>query len=126
MPNLYVDETYYKENFLGKISDADLPKKLLQAQRHVDSLTFNRIVGIGFDNLTPFQQSVIKEVVCLQVDFEEENKELLQSFFSSYSINGVSMDFSKSWNLHLDNGVAMQKSTYEMLKQTGLTDRVIR
>ena len=29
---------------------------LFPASRHIDSLTYNRIVGQGFSNLTPFQQ----------------------------------------------------------------------
>ena len=51
----------------------ELDKALKQASRHVDSLTYNRIVGRGFSNLTAFQQDVIQEVVCQQADFEWEN-----------------------------------------------------
>lgn len=125
MFELYADESYYKEKYQGKLTD-DLESKLRRAQQHVDSLTFNRIVGIGFAKLTTFQQTVIKEVVCLQVDFEDENQEMLDSVLSSYSINGVSMNFGSNWNVVIQNGIAMQRSTYEILKQTGLTNRVIR
>ncbi|MGM0238513.1 hypothetical protein [Enterococcus sp. AZ103] len=125
MFELYADEDFYKNKYLGKVTD-DLERKLRQAQRHIDSLTFNRIVGKGFSNLTSFQQTLIKEVICLQVDFEDENQDLLDSVVSSYSINGVSMNFGDSWNVVVQSGIAMQRSTYELLNQTGLTRRVIR
>lgn len=121
----YVDEDFYKTKYLGKVTK-DLAQKIKQAQQHTDALTFNRIVGIGFENLTPFRQSVIKEVICQQVDFEDENRELLDSVLTSYSINGVSMNFGNNWNVMIQNGIAMKRSTFELLKQTGLTNRVIK
>ena len=99
---------------------------LRTASRHVDTLTFNRIVSAGYENLTDFQQEVIKEVVCRQAKFETENEDLISSVLASYSINGVSMSFGQSWNVTVENGVAMQRETYELLKQTGLCCRVLR
>ncbi len=121
----HVDETYYKENYLGTLDTEDLAKRLKEASQQVDMLTFNRIRGIGFDNLTSFQQSVIKEVICQHVDFVYENQDMIDSVLQSYSINGVSMSFGQSWNIEVMNGVAMKRSTYELLKQTGLTRSVI-
>ena len=121
----YVDQTYYKENYLGTLDTEDLAKRLKEASQQVDMLTFNRIRGKGFDNLTSFQQSVIKEVICQHVDFVYENQDIIDSVLQSYSINGVSMSFGQSWNIEVMNGVAMKRSTYELLKQTGLTRSVI-
>lgn len=121
----YVDETYYKENYLGTLDTEDLAKRLKEASQQVDMLTFNRIRGKGFDNLTSFQQSVIKGVICQHVDFVYENQDMIDSVLQSYSINGVSMSFGQSWNIEVMNGVAMKRSTYELLKQTGLTRSVI-
>lgn len=121
----YVDETYYKENYLGTLDTEDLAKRLKEASQQVDMLTFNRIRGKGFDNLTSFQQSVIREVICQHVDFVYENQDMIDSVLQSYSINGVSMSFGQSWNIEVMNGVAMKRSTYELLKQTGLTRSVI-
>ena len=75
----------------------ELKKALRQASRHIDSLTYNRIVGQGFSNLTPFQQDLIREVVCQQADFETENADEINTVLQSYSINGVSMQFGNSW-----------------------------
>lgn len=121
----YVDEMYYKENYLGTLDTEDLTKRLRVASQQVDMLTFNRIRGKGFDNLTSFQQSVIKEVICQHVDFVYENQDMIDSVLKSYSINGVSMTFGQSWNVEVINGIAMKRSTYELLKQTGLTRSVI-
>ena len=66
---------------------------LKKVSRHIDSLTFNRIVAKGFANLTKFQQDVIKEVICEQSDFEYENDDMINTILSSYGINGVNMSF---------------------------------
>ena len=67
----YVTYEYYCDVYKGTVIPmSELDKALKQASRHVDSLTYNRIVGRGFSNLTAFQQDVIQEVVCQQADFE--------------------------------------------------------
>lgn len=99
---------------------------LRTASRHVDSLTFNRIVAAGFDSLTPFQQEIVKEVVCRQAAFETDNADVIASVLSSYSINGVSMQFGESWNVMVQDGVAMQRDVYALLQQTGLCCRLAR
>lgn len=121
----YADEAYYTDVYGGvMISADDLPKALRQASHHVDSLTFNRIVGRGFANLTPYQQEIIRETVCTQADFETENADLIESILSSYSLNGVSMQFSDAWNVYADKGVAMRRDVYALLSQTGLCCRL--
>lgn len=119
----YATQNDYKDLFgsSAKISDS----ALISASRHVDTLTFNRIVSEGFDNLTSFQQEIIKEVTCRQAKFEAENEDLISSMLSSYSINGVSMSFGEGWNVTVENGVAMQRETYAMLRQTGLCCRIL-
>lgn len=123
----YVDLNYYKNIFKGNvIPDEEVEKQLRQASRHIDSLTYNRIVGRGFSGLTAFQQDVIKEVVCLQAEFEYENADELETILSSYSINGVSAQFGNSWNVFTEKGIAMKRDVYTMLCQTGLCCRLAR
>lgn len=122
----YVDADYYTNIYGGTISPQGLTAALRQASRHIDRLTFNRITGAGFEALTPFQQDIIKEVVCLQADFEHENAQMIDSVLSGYSINGVSVQFGESWNVYTDKGVAMRKDVYAMLEQTGLCCRLLR
>lgn len=123
----YASPGYYQGKYEGTlIEDDDLKKALVQASRHIDSLTYNRIVGRGFSNLTRFQQDIIQDVVCQQADFETENADEINSILSSYSINGVSAQFDSSWNIFTDKGVAMKRDLYALLCQTGLCCRLAR
>lgn len=123
----YATPEYYKKSYKGSIVPEDEQEKALkQASRHIDSLTYNRIVGQGFSSLTEFQQENIREVVCQQADFEYENADEINTILSSYSINGVSAQFGKSWNVFMDKGVAMKRDIYAQLCQTGLCCRLMR
>lgn len=123
----YATPEYYLGTYHGNVIPADeLPKILRQASRHIDSLTYNRIVGRGFSNLTEFQQDVIREVVCQQADFECENTDEISTVLSSYSLNGASVQFGSSWNVFTDKGIAMKRDVYALLSQTGLCCRLAR
>lgn len=124
---MYADSAYYTNIYGGTVIPEDLLEKHLKlASRHVDSLTYNRIVGQGFSNLTPFQQDIIREVVCQQAEFECENADEINTILTSYSINGVSAQFGSSWNVYTDKGVAMKRDVYALLSQTGLCCRLMR
>lgn len=123
----YVDEEFYTNTFKGTIIPTEeLEKRLKQASRHIDALTYNRIVGQGFSALTIFQQEVIREIVCLQAEFEYENEDEINTILSSYSINGVSAQFGSSWNVFQEKGIAMKRDVYALLAQTGLCCRLAR
>lgn len=123
----YVTPEYYRDTYKGSTVPADEQERVLrQAGRHIDSLTYNRIVGRGFSSLTPFQQDVIREVVCQQADFEHENADEINTILQGYSINGVSAQFGQSWNVYTDKGVAMKRDVYSLLSQTGLCCRLAR
>ena len=123
----YATATYYKNKFKGEVlPDKELEKYLKQASRHIDSLTYNRIVGRGFSNLTEFQQELVKEVCCEQAEFEHENKEIFDMILQGYSINGASMQFGSSWNVKIEKGIPMRRDVYEKLVQTGLCCRLAR
>ena len=123
----YVTPDYYLNRYEGDISpEEELSKALKKASRHIDSLTYNRIVSQGFLNLTEYQQDIIKEVICQQADFEVENADEINTILSSYSINGVSAQFGSSWNVFTDKGVAMKRDVYALLCQSGLCCRLAR
>lgn len=120
----YADKQYYSVTYGGKsIPEESLKHALEQASMHIDSLTYNRIVGRGFFNLTSFQRETIKKVCCMQAEFETENEDLINSVLKSYAINGVSMSFGESWNVQVENGIAMRRDVYALLCQTGLCTR---
>lgn len=123
----YASYGYYQGGYSGEIIDDDnVQKYLRQASRHIDSLTYNRIVGRGFSNLTEFQQDIIREVCCKQAEFEYQNKEVFDMILQGYSINGVSMQFGDSWNVVTEKGIPMRRDVYEELRQTGLCCRLLR
>lgn len=115
---MYLDPEDYK----GNIPAEELEKRLRRACRDIDSLTFNRIVRAGFENLTEFQQELIREAVELHADFCYDNAELLESPLSAYSINGVSMSFDKS-KIVTVGGITTSSEVYSLLMQTGLCCR---
>ena len=123
----YETPEYYTDTYGGTlILENDIERALQIASRHIDSLTYNRIVGRGFSSLTQFQRDIIQDVVCQQADFETENADEINSILSSYSINGVSAQFGSSWNVFTDKGVAMKRDLYALLCQTGLCCRLAR
>jgi len=123
----YVDIDTYHELGNSVIDEKNLQKQLLQASRHVDSLTYNRIVGKGFTNLTQFQQEIVRSVVIDLAEFEYENAEMLNSILSSYSINGVSMQLSdNNRNIVVDKGIVIKRDLYALLCQSGLCSQILR
>lgn len=110
----------------ASIDEEEFNRCLKQASRHIDSLTYNRIVGRGFLSLTEFQQETLKEVCCLQAKFEYDNKDIFDMILQGYSINGVSMQFGESWNVTVQKGIPMRRDVYEQLCQTGLCCRLAR
>lgn len=124
----YIDKNYYLSTYKGTLisNKDDITKYIKKACLDIDTLTFNRIVARGFENLTTFQQNIIKDVLCEHAEFLFENSDLLESVLSSYSINGVSMSFENSENIKIIDGVVMKQSLYQHLGQTGLTNRNLR
>lgn len=110
------------EEYSGNIPAEEVEARIGRACRDIDSLTFNRIVEKGFENLTEFQQELIKEAVGLHADFCYDNAELLESPLASYAINGVSMSFDKSKTVTI-GGVTTSSEVYGLLMQTGLCYR---
>ena len=116
---------YFQSNYTdGKIPADDVNHAMYMASRHIDSLTFNRIIAKGYENLSSFQKEILEMACKLQAEFEYENADMINSILSSYSINGVSMGLDPNgWNVYVQNGIVMQSSTYDLLKQTGLCCR---
>ena len=118
---MYADYEYYSVEYYGAMPQEEAVIALKQASRHIDALTYNRIKGRTFEQLTEFQQNIIKEVACMMADFEHDNADMINSLVNSYSINGASISFStEGANYMLVNGVVVQRDVYAYLSQTGL------
>lgn len=117
----YVDGTYYEMFFGGTIipGDDSIDIKLERASDQIDTLTYNRIVGIGFDNLTEFQKDKIKKAVCIHAEFIEQYGSYIDIPLSGFSAGSVSVSF----NAQKVNGITTTQEVLNYLKQTGLTCR---
>ncbi|CEQ27124.1 hypothetical protein [Paraclostridium sordellii] len=116
----YVDSSYYKDKFRGKIlSDEDVESKLERASDQIDVLTYNRIIGIEFKNLSPFQQDKIQKAICLQAEFIEQYGEFINMPLSGYSVGSTSVSFNGS----IVNGITTTKEVINYISQTGLNSR---
>ena len=124
---MYADLEFYKETYKGTLEDAKIEKALQQASRHIDTLTYNRIVAIGIENLTDYQQGIIKECECMMADWETENADYIDNMLTSYSLNGASMSFTgSSAGAALVDGIVVSRDIYSHLQKCGLTSRVLR
>lgn len=74
-------EDYAKYCPGGTVPPEEQDAALDAASRDIDGLTFDRIVAVGFDRLTAFQQELVKRAVCEQAKFRSVYAELLASPF---------------------------------------------
>ncbi|SHJ52137.1 hypothetical protein SAMN02745163_02057 [Clostridium cavendishii DSM 21758] len=116
----YVDEKYYTGVFKGTVLTRDnILNKLERASDQVDTLTYNKIVGKGFNNLTEFQKDKVQKAVCLHADFVEKYGEYIDMPLSGFSAGSISVNF----NAQKINGITTTQEVINYLKQTGLTCR---
>lgn len=121
---MYANYNFYMGEYGGSTLTAETAKGYLEdASTKIDILTFCRVGSIGFNNLTKFQQDKIKVVCCKLADFLCENEDVINSYVSSYSINGVSVDLRNSANLVMREGVFIPSALYSELSMTGLCRR---
>lgn len=127
---LYVDKEYYLNIFKGNIiPDKDIEKYLELSQEKIDSITFNRIVAIGFNNLTEFQREKISKAICYQADYifqngynDENNRNI-----SSYSVLDISVSVDNSNdNKTIAQKLNMSEIAYDLVHKTGLDGKIIR
>lgn len=121
---LYVSVAYYKDTYKGTITDdAVIESKLQEAQEKIDSITYNRIVGIGFDNLTAFQQEKVSEAICIQADYMYEHgyNDENDADISSYSVLDISVNVDRNNKDTVAKKAHMSERAYDLIKQTGLS-----
>lgn len=125
---LYVSEEYYSNEFDGNlIPDDEIEKYLKLAQEKIDSITYNRIVAIGFNNLTNFQQEKIRDAICYQAEYiytngynDENNRNV-----SSYSVLDISVSVDNSNNNKtIAQKENMSEMAYDYVHKTGLDSKL--
>lgn len=125
---LYVNEEYYSNEFNGnKLPDEEIEKYLKLAQEKIDSITYNRIIAVGFDNLTEFQKEKIKEAICYQAEYiytngynNEDNRDI-----TSYSVLDISVNVdNSSGNKSIAQKNNMSEMAYDYIHKTGLDSKL--
>ncbi len=106
----------------SEINEDEFNRLESRSEDAVNSLTFNRIVAKGFENLTAFQQMIVKKSMLLHLDFLHENADFLESLIAGYSISGVSINFDRS-RICTAYGVTTSTEVVNTLKQSGLMYR---
>lgn len=123
----YANSEYYINTFQGTILEEDEDKYLRMASEKIDDITFNRIVKIGFENLTDFQKTKIQDAVCYQAEhimingYNNENKQEV----TSYSVLDISVTQKEKTEKTEAEKECMSEMAYSLIKKTGLTCRVI-
>lgn len=119
---LYANEEYYTDTFEGTlIQEDDIVKYLKLAQEKIDDITFNRIVGIGFNNLTDFQKECVQKAVCYQAEYYYENG-VNSLNVSSYSVLDISVNVDKSHETEAQKQ-DMNEFALMNIKKSGLASR---
>lgn len=118
----YATESDYDQYGNGTIPDEKLEQALDQASDEIDILTYSRIIGRGFDNLTQFQRDRVIKAVCQHADFIHQYGDFLNVPFAGYGAGSISMSFNKD---QYSGGGSIQTSNavLNLLKATGLMDR---
>ncbi|BBI32363.1 head-tail connector protein [Cohnella abietis] len=116
----YATDTDYAEYGEGVIPADKLDSALSRASDQLDSLTYNRIVARGFDDLSPFQQLNVTKAVCQQADFWYKYGDFLNMPLAGYSAGSVSLSFKA---IQGAGGIQTTENVVNLLKPTGLTNR---
>ena len=123
--NQYVTKEYYVDTFKGtSVPNDDLDRYLKLAQEKIDEVTFNRIVGIGFNNLTDFQKDCISKAICYQAEYYFANGINSLSNVSSYSVLDISINVDKSTQTEAQKK-DMDEFTYSNIKKSGLASGLL-
>lgn len=119
----YVIPIEYEQYGGGLIPADQLKRALSRASDQIDSLTYNRIVARGFDNLTSFQQENVKKAVCLQADFMHQYGDMLSAPMTGFGAGSISWSFGESGFVQGAGGVRTSQEVMGLLLPTGLANR---
>lgn len=120
----YITYSEYAQMGGALIPEQDFERVARTASRKVDSLTFGRVAP-RYDKLTAFQKERLQEAMFYLCDFEYENSDVLNSAIKSYTLNGVSITYGQGEGTVLVDGVLVNRLSYQILQQTGLTCRIL-
>lgn len=117
---MYVNISYFLNEFKGTVDDITAAEKALKAASiKVNELSFGRIEAKGFDNLTEFQKRCVREAVCYQAEYYIDNG--YDGTVQSYSVPDISVTV-KTGNKEAESK-CISPLTTSLLTQCGLNSR---
>ncbi len=116
-------EKFWNLELVGE-ENIEFERNLILAREKIDSVTLNRIVAIGFDKLTKFQQEKVKLAMYYQIAYYEENG-IEDDNVSSYSVLDISINVDKSTQSKAQR-LKMSSFALDQLEKTGLCTRNCR
>lgn len=121
----YITKEYYTDIFKGTAVPSEEVEKYLElAEEKINDITFNRIVKIGFNNLTSFQQENIQKAICKQAEYYFENGINSFSSVSSYSVLDITVNVDNSSKTEAQKA-GMCEFAYMYINKTGLASRLL-
>lgn len=129
----YIDLNYYRSTFKNgtaePVADDDLLNYYIDAaSEDIDDLTFNRIVDIGFDSLTSFEQDKIKLATAYQVENivvnGDDGESTIADDKNGFRLGDLTVSGGK--DIVSTTETRVSKRTLMALKKTRLTDRNFR
>ena len=110
-------------NIIGEddiLETKEIEDNLELASVKIDEMTFGRINGVGFDNLTPFQRDCIRQATCYQTQYIAQNG-YDEEDVESYSVGKLSISKGQSENTASRHH--MSPTAYALLRSSGLMFR---
>lgn len=119
---VYADFSDYRE-IIGEddiFEVKEIEDNLRLASVKIDEMTFGRINGVGFDNLTPFQRDCIRQATCYQAQYIAQNG-YDEEDVESYSVGKLIISKGQSENTASRHH--MSPTAYALLRSSGLMFR---
>jgi len=121
---LYITMKEYEDYWDINADEDNFQKNLILSKEKVDTITHNRIVAIGFENLTKFQKEKIKLAMFHQIAFLEENG-TESSDVSGYSVLDISVNVDKTTQTKAQK-LHISSFALDQLQKTGLCTNSFR
>lgn len=91
---LYADYKYYKETYLGTLSEDSFNSLILKASREIDNNINTRLTNAKIEALPKEAQGQLKYTACALIDLLNQKEQSTNKKVSSISIDGVSKSFN--------------------------------
>ncbi|MCL2353224.1 MAG: hypothetical protein FWC69_01185 [Defluviitaleaceae bacterium] len=121
---MYVNLNYYKRKYKNKVDWVVVRALLDRAHGIINSLTFNRIQHVGFENLTDFQQKQVQLAASLMVEHFMDASNSPSHEIQSYSMDGMRV-WKQSRNALPWEVAGCGKEAWLALLETGLMAGVL-